>query len=195
MSPGMAGRLKQVSDVLDTGRPLTLGDVDGFARAVGKGNIPKSTDAVIGAKVGDALTSLAPAEFKAARLAQGSLSDAQMLTKGLDASKWYKGANAADTIAEAVIGTRPDARTIFSDAGEDAMKSLAKLAPAQGARCWTPSSRLRSTEALGLRLEHSAAARSATRPWEPLSVSPDWGLAGSAVGWRGCGPTPRRGVR
>ena len=65
-----------------------------------------------------------------ARAKFGQLQDAKTLNAGLDASKWYKGANAADTIAAAAKKTGPDAVTNFSPAGREAMEALGDAGPA-----------------------------------------------------------------
>ena len=90
---------------------------------------PKTADATAAAKVGEALTALAPDQLNTARLAQGKWADSVRMTKQLNDLGWF--GNPSQAIASAAKGTAPGARTVYSDAGRKAMEDLANAGPSK----------------------------------------------------------------
>ena len=129
ISDTLQGRISKISDIIDNSPRLTLGDIHAFGTEISTG-MRSPVDSKVGAKIAETFNRLDPRGLmEDARMKYGQFQDAQTLNKGLDASKWYKGANAADTIATAAERTAPDARTKFSPAGREAMAALGNAGP------------------------------------------------------------------
>ena len=130
ISDTLQGRIDKISGIIDNSPRLTLSDLHAFGSEISTG-MRSPVDSKVGAKIAETFNRLDPRGLmEDARMKYGQFQDAQMLNKGLDASKWYKGANVSDTIAEAAKRVDPEERTKFSPAGREAMEALGNAGPA-----------------------------------------------------------------